>query len=205
MEHIKRIKRELAYKGSILEFYKDTMVTPDGKVTYWDHIEHKGAAAVVPVLDDGRIVLVRQYRNSPDEETLEIPAGGLEADEPTELAAIRELEEETGYKAEADKVEPLEELIDTLAVELKARHIRRLREGKCTIELGFAHSDILNNLERVADHCSNIAVDVIQSDQLEFDAHEYLDRIKNKDNQQFARDYKTYKEKYRLPETRSFK
>ena len=57
-------------------------------------------------------------------------------------------------KNEADKVEPLEELIDTLAVELKARHIRRLREGKCTIELGFAHSDILNNLERVADHCS---------------------------------------------------
>lgn len=108
-------------------------------------------------------------------------------------------------KNEADKVEPLEELIDTLAVELKARHIRRLREGKCTIELGFAHSDILNNLERVADHCSNIAVNVIQSDQLEFDAHEYLDRIKNKDNQQFARDYKTYKEKYRLPETRSFK
>ena len=108
-------------------------------------------------------------------------------------------------KNEADKVEPLEELIDTLAVELKARHIRRLREGKCTIELGFAHSDILNNLERVADHCSNIAVDVIQSDQAEFDAHEYLDRIKNKDNQQFARDYKAYKEKYRLPETRSFK
>lgn len=107
-------------------------------------------------------------------------------------------------KNEADKVEPLEELIETLAVELKARHIRRLREGKCTIELGFAHSDILNNLERVADHCSNIAVDVIQSDQSEFDAHEYLDRIKNKDNQQFARDYKAYKEKYRLPETRSF-
>ena len=107
-------------------------------------------------------------------------------------------------KNEADKVEPLEELIETLAVELKARHIRRLREGKCTIELGFAHSDILNNLERVADHCSNIAGDVIQSDQLEFDAHEYLDGIKNKDNQQFARDYKAYKEKYRLPETRSF-
>lgn len=107
-------------------------------------------------------------------------------------------------KNEADKVEPLEELIDTLAVELKARHIRRLREGKCTIELGFAHSDILNNLERVADHCSNIAVDVIQSDQSEFDAHEYLDRMKNKDNQQFAKDYKAYKDKYRLPETRSF-
>ena len=107
MEHIKRIKRELAYKGSILKFYKDTMVTPDGKVTYWDHIEHKGAAAVVPVLDDGRIVLVRQYRNSPDEETLEIPAGGLEADEPTVHAAISELEEETGYKEELKNVKKL--------------------------------------------------------------------------------------------------
>ena len=56
MEHIKRTNRELAYKGSILEFYKDTMVTPDGKVAYWDHIEHKGAAAMVPVLPDGRII-----------------------------------------------------------------------------------------------------------------------------------------------------
>ena len=105
---------------------------------------------------------------------------------------------------EADKVEPLEELIDTLTVELKARHIRRLREGKCTIELGFAHSDILNNLERVSDHCSNIAVDVIQSDKENFDTHEYLDAMKNRDNQQFAREYKEYKEKYRLPETRKF-
>ena len=107
-------------------------------------------------------------------------------------------------KAEADKVEPLEELIATLVVDLKARHIRRLREGKCTIELGFAHSDILNNLERVAAHCSNIAVDVIQKDDEEFDAHEYLDRVKNKDNQQFVKEYKEYKEKYKLPKTRAF-
>ncbi len=107
MEHIKRTNRKLAYKGSILEFYKDTMITPDGKVVYWDHIEHKGAAAMVPVLDDGRIILVRQFRNSPDEETLEIPAGGLEQDEPTEAAAIRELEEETGYRAEQKNVKKL--------------------------------------------------------------------------------------------------
>lgn len=107
-------------------------------------------------------------------------------------------------KTEADKVEPLEELIDTLTVELKARHVRRLREGKCTIELGFAHADILNNLERVSDHCSNVAVDVIHNDQMEFDAHEYLDKVKNNDNQQFAREYAAYKEKYRLPKTRDF-
>ena len=107
MEHIIRTNRELAYKGSMLEFYKDTMLTTDGKVTYWDHIEHKGAAAMVPVLDDGRIALVRQFRNSPDEETLEIPAGGLEKGEATKLAAIRELEEETGYKASEDNVSKL--------------------------------------------------------------------------------------------------
>ena len=64
--------------------------------------------------------------------------------------------------------------------------------------------DILNNLERVSDHCSNIAVDVIQSDKENFDTHEYLDAMKNRDNQQFAREYKEYKEKYRLPETRKF-
>ena len=108
MEHIKRTNRELAYKGSILEFYKDTMVTPDGKVAYWDHIEHKGAAAMVPVLPDGRIVLVRQYRNSPDEET-------LEAGEETKISAIRELEEETGYRAEEESVTKLISIITAVA------------------------------------------------------------------------------------------
>ena len=98
MEHIKRVGRELMYKGSMLEFYKDTIVTPDGKTVYWDHIEHKGAAAVVAVRDDGRIIMVRQFRNSPDKETLEIPAGGINKGEPVKTAAIRELEEETGYK-----------------------------------------------------------------------------------------------------------
>ena len=96
MEHIKRVGRELMYKGSMLEFYKDTIVTPDGKTVYWDHIEHKGAAAVVAVRDDGRIIMVRQFRNSPDKETLEIPAGGINKGEPVKTAAIRELEEETG-------------------------------------------------------------------------------------------------------------
>ena len=57
MEHIKRVGRELMYKGSMLEIYKDTIVTPDGKTVYWDHIEHKGAAAVVAVRDDGRIIM----------------------------------------------------------------------------------------------------------------------------------------------------
>ena len=115
MEHIKRVGRELMYKGSMLEFYKDTIVTPDGKTVYWDHIEHKGAAAVVAVRDDGRIIMVRQFRNSPDKETLEIPAGGINKGEPVKTAAIRELEEETGYKADPDNVRKLISIITAVA------------------------------------------------------------------------------------------
>ena len=115
MEHIKRVGRELMYKGSMLEFYKDTIVTPDGKTVYWDHIEHKGAAAVVAVRDDGRIIMVRQFRNSSDKETLEIPAGGINVGEPVKAAAIRELEEETGYKANPDNVRKLISIITAVA------------------------------------------------------------------------------------------
>ena len=105
---------------------------------------------------------------------------------------------------EAMLVEPLEEVIDDMNIELKARHIRRLREGKCTIELGFVHSDIITNYERIADHCSNIAVCIIEIKKDGFDTHEYLGTIKREDNEQFKARYAQYKEKYKLPETRSF-
>ncbi len=97
MEHVQRIGRTLKHHGTILDMYSDTISVPNGNVAYWDFIDHKGAAAVVPVLDDGRILLVRQYRNALDRETLEIPAGGFNGDEPAIDAAARELEEETGY------------------------------------------------------------------------------------------------------------
>ena len=101
MEEIKRLKRELKYEGAILKFYQDTMQIPNGNIAQWDFNAHKGAAAVVPVLPDGRLIMVRQYRNALDRYTLEIPAGGLNgADEPTKTAAARELEEETGYRSE---------------------------------------------------------------------------------------------------------
>ena len=105
---------------------------------------------------------------------------------------------------EATKVEPLEEVIDDLNMELKARHIRRLREGKCTIELGFVHSDIITNYERIADHCSNIGVCIIEIRQEGFETHEYLGIMKREDNEQFRKQYALYKEKYKLPETRKF-
>jgi len=97
----KRLDRELVYKGSIIDFYKDTVLVPNGNVVKWDYIHHKGAAAVVAVNDNGELLMVRQYRNALDRYTLEIPAGGLnDKDEPTLDAAKRELEEETGYYTE---------------------------------------------------------------------------------------------------------
>ena len=99
----------------------------------------------------------------------------------------------------AKSIEPLEEVIDYLHNEIKKRHINRLMEGKCTIELGFILSDITTNLERVSDHCSNIAVDVIQLSMDEFDVHEYLDELKHEDNQAFKDDYHAVKKLYVLP------
>lgn len=106
---------------------------------------------------------------------------------------------ETNDIEKAKTVEPLEEVIDTLNQELKKRHINRLRDGRCTIELGFVLSDVTTNLERVADHCSNIAVDVIQLSMEEFDIHEYLVVLKDKDNESFKEDYRAIKVKYELP------
>ncbi len=99
---IKRINRTLKYQGAIVDFYSDTMQMPDGRTAQWDLIHHrKGAAAVVPVLPDGRIVMVRQFRNALDRITLEIPAGARDnTTEETIHCAARELEEETGYHSE---------------------------------------------------------------------------------------------------------
>ena len=111
-----RIGRTLIHNGAIVDIYQDRMVLPDGSEENFDFIKHKGAAAVIPVLDDGRIIMVKQYRNAIDAYTLEIPAGGLDgADEPTKVAAHRELEEETGYYAKMEDVEFLLSLYTTVA------------------------------------------------------------------------------------------
>ena len=100
MERVKRTGRVLKYRGAILDFYEDQMELPDGTSAYWDYVEHRnGAAAVLPVRDDGKIFLVRQYRNALNEEMLEIPAGAKnEKNEPSVECAARELEEEIGYR-----------------------------------------------------------------------------------------------------------
>lgn len=114
MDSIKRIKRELKYTGSILKIYQDTMQMPDGRTALWDFVEHGGAAAVLPVLPDGRILMVRQYRSAIEGPSLEIPAGCLDSkDEKGIVCATRELEEETGWKA--GRIEPLITLHMTVA------------------------------------------------------------------------------------------
>lgn len=116
MDRPKRVSRTFAYGGTVLNIYRDHIELPDGREEYYDFIHHNGAAAVVPVLDDGRILMVRQYRNAIDAYTLELPAGKLDAPgEPTNEAAARELEEETGYKADSKDIEFLLGLYTTVA------------------------------------------------------------------------------------------
>ncbi|MDD3218519.1 MAG: Na/Pi cotransporter family protein [Lachnospiraceae bacterium] len=99
----------------------------------------------------------------------------------------------------AGTVEPLEEVIDNLQVEIRKRHVKRLRKGKCTIELGFVLSDLLTSYERVADHCSNIAVDLIQIVADEYETHSYLDSVKHEHQGAFEAAYEECKENYILP------
>ncbi|MDD6037434.1 MAG: PhoU domain-containing protein, partial [bacterium] len=104
----------------------------------------------------------------------------------------------------AKYVEPLEEVIDGLNVKLRQRHIDRLRAGKCTIELGIALEDIITNLERVSDHCSNIAVCMIQVSNGGFDTHEYLgDKVKH--SHWFYEEVKKYSAVYTLKEISDIK
>ena len=99
----------------------------------------------------------------------------------------------------AGRVEPLEEVIDDLGDEMKKRHIDRLREGRCTIELGFILSDLTTSYKRIADHCSNIAVCLIQADNDEYERHSYLNSLKEEDNQQFREQFEEYGKEYALP------
>lgn len=99
----------------------------------------------------------------------------------------------------AANVEPLEQVIDYLRDSIKARHVVRLQQGLCTIELGFILSDLLANYERISDHCSNIAVCMIKIDQSSYETHLYLNERKASGELKFMTDYNQYKEKYTLP------
>ena len=98
----------------------------------------------------------------------------------------------------ARRVEPLEECIDTLCDEVKMNHIQRIQSGECTLSHGFVFNDLLTNYERIADHCSNIAVAMIELEAEVFDTHEYLDRLKNAHSADFERYYQEYQQQFSL-------
>ena len=99
----------------------------------------------------------------------------------------------------AEMIEPMEEVIDFLSIEVKKRHMKRLRKGKCTIEMGFVLSDITTNYERVSDHCSNIALSLLQMNEENFETHEYQENIVGRNGSVFAAEVKQLKERYQLP------
>ena len=99
----------------------------------------------------------------------------------------------------AKKIEPLEQVVDGLVREVKSRHIARLQAGACTIEYGFVLDDLLTNYERIADHCSNIAVAMIEVAADKFDTHEYLNTVKHGDDVKFERRYEKYRGRYTFP------
>ena len=103
-----------------------------------------------------------------------------------------------GDVASAYKIEPLEELIDNLCDELKLNHVERLQQGICTIDQGFVFNDLLTNCERVSDHCSNLAVAMIELESDVFDTHKYLDHVKDKHTEEFERYFDEYKERFAI-------
>ncbi len=120
---------------------------------------------------------------------------------------IQRIAEETGVAImtapcdtyAAGKIEPLEQGVDGLVREVKTRHIARLQAGVCTIEYGFVLDDLLTNYERIADHCSNIAVAMIEVAADKFDTHEYLNNVKHGGSVKFERRYEKYRGRYTFP------
>ena len=102
-------------------------------------------------------------------------------------------------------IEPLEEVIDKINKDVKKRHIKRLRKGKCTIELGLILSDVATNYERVSDHCSNIAVCLIQMQDSELEAHSYMNHLKDGEDLSFEKQVEVFAEKYNLGKEKSSK
>ena len=105
----------------------------------------------------------------------------------------------------ARNVEPLEEVIDDLAKEIKNRHIDRLQAGECRVELGILLTDYITNVERVSDHCSNVAVCIIQTKNSSFEIHGYLNELKDGTQNEFVEEFDAYQNKYVLPEVISLR
>ncbi len=120
------------------------------------------------------------------------------------IAAVSEIVDNTIYafvqsdNEKATHIEPLEEVIDRITKKMKAHHVKRLQKGECAIEVGLVFEDLLLNLERVSDHCSNIALEMLMMGDDNFEAHEFLDDMSANEKERFEQEYKEYKKKYSL-------
>ena len=131
--------------------------------------------------------------------------GELEVLEQAVLDAVdRTVEAYADFNREqAVKIEPQEQVVDALVREVKSRHVRRLRDGLCTVEYGFVLEDLLTACERTADHCSNVAVEMLQVTEGKLEAHEYLNALKAgelHESAAFAEQFAQYKTQYAFPE-----
>ena len=153
-------------------------------------------------LGDHAVNLLKAGRELRDKKLSFSPAAKQELSVLT--SAIREILETTGRVFREDDVagamtvEPLEQTVDALVNAVRSRHIRRLQEGECSIQLGFVLADVLGNLERISDHCSNIAVAVIELSHSSFDTHKYLSGIRS-ENEDYRETFERFTQKYRLP------
>ena len=156
-----------------------------------DHAVNVGKAALE--MEEKKIVFSRQAQG--ELEVLERAVSDILG---RTVEAYRSFDREL-----ARKVEPQEQVVDALVREIKSRHIRRLREGRCSVEYGFVLEDLLTAFERSADHCSNVAVEILQVSEGKLEAHEYLNSLKAgelRESAAFAEEYARYQARYAFPE-----
>ncbi len=178
VQKLKRIKRELVKECAIVDVYTDSIELPDGKVAKWDYIAHrKGAAATLAVLPDGKILMVKQYRNALDRITLEIPAGARDdVTEDMAVCAKRELEEETGYVCH--KMERLLSLRSTVAFcneRIDVYLATELTEGKQKLD-GEEYIDVVSC--ELSELCEKIYAGEIQDAKTVAAVLAYANRIR---------------------------
>ena len=153
-------------------------------------------------LGDHAVNLLKSAREINDKEIVFSPEGQAEIDNLT--AALNEILELTisafahNDTLAATKVEPLEQVIDVLISKARSGHIDRLQQGRCTIQMGFVLSDLLTDYERISDHCSNVAVAIIETAVGSFDTHAYLNDIKTGGSRDFVNDYRAFGKKYHI-------
>ncbi len=156
-----------------------------------DHAVNVGKAALE--MDEKKIVFSQQAQGE-----LEVLERAISDILGRTVEAYRSFDREL-----ARKVEPQEQVVDALVREIKSRHIRRLREGRCSVEYGFVLEDLLTAFERSADHCSNVAVEILQGSEGKLEAHEYLNSLKAgelRESAAFAEEYARYQARYAFPE-----